>query len=170
VVAFNLQMALGGGYLVTSWEDENSAFFQSLTLKKFALFLILMLIVLVAGLNIIGTLILMVIEKTREIGILKAFGSSNRMIRRAFLYTGSFIGLLGTVAGVAFGLLGCWLLTIYKFKMPPSVYNFDHLPILVKPWTIGVIVVSAMVVCTLASLLPAIQAARLDPVEALRHE
>ncbi len=168
---FDLQMKLGPLYSIRTWEEENGAIIQSIPLQKLGLFIILMLIVLVAGFNIIGTLILMVIEKTREIGILKAIGSSNRMIRRTFLHTGAIIGCLGTIFGLLIGLGICFLLKhVIRFEMPPSVYNFDRLPVLVKPMTVVVIVVSAMLVCVLASFFPALQASRLDPVEALRHE
>ena len=130
-----------------------------------------MLTIVVAGFNTISTLIIMVIDKTREIGIMKAFGSSNAMIRQTFFNSGLMIGVIGTVSGVLLGLFGCFLLQyVFRLEMPPSVYNFDRLPVLVKPLTVAVIVVSAMFVCLLSVLFPAIQAARLDPVEALRHE
>ncbi|MBI3735740.1 ABC transporter permease [Candidatus Sumerlaeota bacterium] len=170
-VGARLQLSLGPAFEVTTWENENGAFFQSIKIQKLSLYLILMLIILVAGFNIIGTLILMVIEKTREIGIMKAFGASNPMIRRTFLYTGSMIGLMGTLSGVTIGIAGCLLLKyVIKFKMPPSVYNFEHLPVLVNPLTVAIIMISAMAVCVFAAFLPSMQASRLDPVEALRHE
>lgn len=171
VAAQDLQIALGPSFDVTSWYDENGQFFQSIRIQKFGLYLILMLIILVAGFNIIGTLILMVIEKTREIGIMKAIGATNGMIRGIFLRLGASIGLMGTGLGTIIGLIGCFVLKhVIEFEMPPSVYNFDHLPVQVKPLTVIVIVVSAMIICVLASFFPALQASRLDPVEALRDE
>lgn len=169
--ARRLDLKLAAEFEVRSWEAEQGAFFESIKIQKAALFLILMLIVLVAGLNIIGTLILMVIEKTSEIGIIKAFGGSNALIRRTFLYAGGIIGVLGTGIGLALGITGCLILKyVIVLDMPPSVYNFEHLPVVIKPLTVAVIVISSIAVCLLSSLFPAISASRLDPVEALRHE
>ncbi len=169
--AFTLQMALGPTFEITTWEMENGLFFDSIKIQMFALYLILMLIILVAGFNIVGTLILMVIEKTREIGVRKAIGASNGMILRIFLNTGAMIGAMGTFAGAAIGLFGCAMLKyVVRFEMPPSVYNFDRLPVVVSPITILIISASAMGVCVLAAFFPSGQAAKLDPVEALRHE
>lgn len=169
--AVRLASTLSPFHQISTWEDENGAFFQSVKLQKFALFLILMLIVLVAGFNIIGTMILMVIEKTREIGIMKAMGFSDRNVRRVFWSAGMMIGGLGTLTGVALGLIGCFLLKyVIKLDMPPAIYNFDHLPVVVKPLTVIIIAVSSLSISILAGLFPAAQAARLNPVDALRHE
>jgi lipoprotein-releasing system permease protein len=157
-------------YHVTTWSMENGAFFTALKLEKLALFIILMLIILVAAFNIIGTLILMVSEKTREIGVLRALGASEGTVRRIFLLDGILIGLVGTLIGVAIGLTICLLLPLIKFPMPPSIYNFNSLPVEIKPLTVSVIMASSMLVCTMAALFPARQAARLDPVEALRYD
>lgn len=170
-VATRIASTLSPYHRIFTWEDENGAFFQSVKLQKFALFLILMLIVLVAGFNIIGTMILMVIEKTREIGIMKAMGCSDRNVRRIFWSAGMMIGGLGTGLGVALGLFGCFLLKyVITLDMPPAIYNFDHLPVMVRPLTVIIIAVSSLSISVLAGLFPAAQAARLNPVDALRHE
>lgn len=158
------------GYGIQTWGDRNGDFFAALQLEKYALFLILMLIIIVAGFNIIGTLIMMVSEKTREIGILKAVGASERLIWRIFLINGVMIGLVGTVVGVVTGVIICLIIPLIEFPMPASVYNFNSLPVTIKPLTVTLIVLSSMAICTLAALFPAMQAARLKPVEALRYD
>jgi lipoprotein-releasing system permease protein len=168
--AFKHNLDLPPYYRVTTWSEENGEFFAALKLEKLALFVILLLIILVAAFNIIGTLILMVIEKTREIGILKAIGASPRLISRIFLLDGMLIGLVGTGAGLAAGLFICSMIPLIKFDMPAAVYNFNSLPVQVRPLTVAIIVASAMAICTLAALFPARQAARLDPVQALRYD
>lgn len=157
-------------FRLRTWGEDNAAFFGALKLEKFALFLILMLIIVVAAFNIIGTLIMMVSEKTREIGILKAMGASQGLIARIFLYNGILIGIVGTAIGVALGLGICAAIPLIKFEMPPSVYNFEHLPVLVRPLTVTIIVLASMAICSLAAVFPAWQASRLNPVEALRHD
>jgi lipoprotein-releasing system permease protein len=116
-------------------------------------------------------MILMVIEKTREIGIMKAMGCSDRNVRRIFWSAGMMIGGLGTGLGVLLGLFGCFLLKyVIQLDMPPAIYNFDHLPVMVRPLTVVIIAVSSLSISVLAGLFPAAQAARLNPVDALRHE
>lgn len=161
---------LGSQYDVTTWQKENSDFFGALRLEKLGLFIILLLIILVAAFNIIGTLILMVIEKTREVGILRAMGASQRLVARIFLMDGMMIGLIGTMIGLAAGLLICHFIPMIPFNMPAAIYNFEHLPVKVKLLTVSLIVVSSMIICTLATLFPARQAARLNPVESLRFD
>ena len=158
---------LGSDYRVTTWEEENGEFFQALKLEKLGLVIILLLVVIVASFNIIGTLILMVIEKTPEIGILKAMGSSESMIRRIFLHSGAIVGILGTLTGLALGLFGCFLVT--QIRLPPSLMLFDRMPVVIKPMTVALIMVCSITISLLAALFPAAQAARLDPIEALRR-
>ena len=161
---------LGENYFVTTWKDESGDFFSAIQIQKFGLFIILLLIILVAAFNIIGTLILMVIEKTREVGILRAVGASEGFSARIFLIEGMLIGLAGTLAGLVLGLVICALIPLVKIQMPAQIYNFDHLPVTVNPVSVVLIVISSMAICTLAALFPARQAAKLNPVEALRYD
>lgn len=170
---FSLLDKLPGGALVQTWQEMNKDFFQALYVEKVAMFIILLLIVLVAALNIVGTLVMTVTQKTREIGILKSMGASDGMVLRIFLFNGMFIGLVGTSMGVACGL---WLCRFVErdidkiFQLPPGVYGLDRLPVIVEWPTMALIVGVSLAVCTLAGLLPSIRASRLNPVEALRHD
>jgi lipoprotein-releasing system permease protein len=158
------------GYKIRTWAEENSNFFAALKLEKWMLFIILLLIIVVAGFNIIGTLILMVSDKTREIGIMKAMGAPEQLIGRIFLANGLMIGLIGTVLGVIAGLVIAMLIPYLPIDLPESVYNFDRLPVRVEPVTVAAIVGASMIICIISAVFPARQAAKMDPVEALRHD
>jgi lipoprotein-releasing system permease protein len=156
---------------VESWITTNRALFSALRLEKLAMSLILFLIVVVAAFNIISTLVMVVADKTREIGILKAMGMPDRRILRVFIYQGLWIGIIGTVLGTFFGLGLCWLLDTYEIiKIPPDVYFVDRLPISLDPLDVVLIVFATIGVAFLATVYPALQASRLEPVEAIRHE
>jgi len=130
-----------------------------------------LLIVLVAAFNIIGTLVMIVIEKTREIGILRAMGTTQRQILRIFLLQGLLVGFFGILAGLAIGSFICWSLNTWcPIQLPAGVYGISQMPVLVRWETVGIIVASALVICLIASLLPAWRASRLLPTTALRYE
>ena len=169
-VKHELAAQLGQNYTITTWGEENGEFFGALRLEKLGLFLILLLIILVAAFNIIGTLILMVIEKTREVGILRAVGASQRLIARIFLVDGIMIGLVGTVLGLAIGLGLCLLIPKIPLNVPALIYDLQHVPVKIRPVTVTLITLASMSICTLAALFPARQAAKLNPVEALRYD
>ena len=170
-VGEELQRRLGFPYFVESWITTNKALFSALKLEKLVMGLILFLVVLVAALNIVSTLVMVVSDRTREIGILKAMGMTRNAILRVFVLQGVWIGLIGTALGALFGVLVCWLLATYEIiKIPPDVYFVDHLPIRLEVADLLVIVAASMVVAIAATIYPALQAARLQPVEAIRHE
>jgi lipoprotein-releasing system permease protein len=170
-VSTKLQEMLGEGILVTTWQTRNKALFDALVLEKWAMFIILLLIVLVAAFNIIGTLTMVVTDKTREIGILKSMGATEGAILRVFRNQGLFIGGIGTALGTIGGLLTCYILANHvRIPELQSAYMSDSIPVEIDPLMVVLIVFCAMLICLLASLYPARQAAKLDPVEALRYE
>jgi lipoprotein-releasing system permease protein len=162
---------LDGGYWVRDWMDLNRNLFAALQLEKLALFVIVTIIVLVAAFAIIGHLILLVAEKRKEIGILKAMGASASSIGTIFLVAGMLIGVVGTVAGSAFGLLLIWVQNTYRIiRLASDVYQISYLPMKLTGSDFGMIVGATLVISFLATLSPARRAARLDPVEVLRYE
>ncbi|MFO8084715.1 MAG: lipoprotein-releasing ABC transporter permease subunit [Desulfobacterales bacterium] len=161
---------LGFPYWTRDWTQMNQNLFSALKLEKTVMFIILALIVLVAAFNIASTLIMMVMEKTRDIAILKAMGATNKSIGKIFVIKGFVIGVVGTFIGVVLGFVLCKLLEKYKFiELPGDVYYITTLPVRIQLLDIVVIAVSAIVICFLATLYPARQASRLDPVEAIRY-
>lgn len=161
-----------GFYQIRSWEDINPEFFGALRIEKIAMFIILTLIVVVAALNIIGTLVMVVTQKTREIGILKSMGATSPMIMRIFLFHGFFIGLVGTGMGVACGLWLCRFVEhdIEKiFQLPAGVYGLDKLPVIIDTPTIAFISIVSLLICTSAGIIPSFIASKKDPVESLRY-
>ncbi len=172
IVKKELQTFLKYPYIIRTWMEANKNFFAALKLEKITMFIILCLIVLVAAFNIISTLIVMVVVKTKDIGILKAIGMSRKQIRRIFTYEGLAIGLIGTILGIALGWLLCFLLKRYQFvKLPADIYYLDHLPVSLSFWPdVALIIAAALLITVLSTIYPALRAGRLNPVEALRYE
>jgi lipoprotein-releasing system permease protein len=149
----------------------NRALFSALRLEKLAMSLILFLIVLVAAFNIVSTLVMVVADRTREIGILKAMGMTRAGILRVFVMQGAWIGVVGTTVGATLGVVTSWVLGRYQIiKIPPDVYFIDHLPVSLRATDVFMIVGASVMVAFLATIYPAIQASRLEPVDAIRHE
>lgn len=167
----HLQKKLGFPYYVMDWMQMNKNLFSALKLEKFAMFVILVLIILVASFNIISNLIMNVIEKSREIAILKAIGATNKSIMAIFIMQGLFIGIIGTTIGVLGGFgLGYILNTYQIIKLPADVYYLSHLPVKMNLFDFVTVSLSAITITLLATIYPAWQAAKLDPVEPLRYE
>jgi len=167
----DLQKKLGFPYYAMDWMEMNKNLFSALKLEKFAMFVILVLIILVASFNIISNLIMNVIEKSREIAILKAIGATNKAIMAIFIFQGLFIGLIGTTTGVLGGFgLGYILNTYQIIKLPADVYYLSNLPVRMNLFDFITVSVSAITITFLATIYPAWQAAKLDPVEPLRYE
>jgi len=170
-VARRLEDHLGFPYRAEDWKTMNSSLFSALQLEKMAMFIILLLIVIVAAFNIISTLVMVVTDKTREIGILKSMGLRAAQVQRVFMLQGVVIGTVGSALGALGGLSLTWALDRYELiRIPGDVYFIDRLPVGFDPVEIAVILVSSLVISFLATIYPARQAARLFPVEAIRHD
>ena len=170
-IAMRLQDTLGMAVRTDDWQSQNSALFQALKLEKKGMTFILLLIILVAAFNIVGTLSMVVADKTREIGILRAMGMPAGSIRRVFFAQGMIIGGTGTLAGTLLGLVASFVIDHYRLiKIAADVYFIDHLPVATQAFDVVSIVVASMAIAALATLYPARQAASLFPVEAIRHE
>ena len=170
-VKADLRAQLGEGFWVTDLLEQNQAFFSALKMEKLISFLVITLIVLVAAMNIVSTLILMVMEKVRDIGALISMGATSRGIMLLFQLQGVVIGVVGTVIGCAAGLAVSWTMDTYQFwPLDPDVYFISYLPFKVRLLDFSLAVALALSISFVATLYPAWRASRLKPVEALRYE
>ncbi|MBI3610532.1 MAG: lipoprotein-releasing ABC transporter permease subunit [Nitrospirae bacterium] len=164
-----IELELGFPYWARDWMKLNKNLFSALQLEKMMMFIILILIILVASFNIVGTLTMIVVEKSREIAILKAMGATRREVMRIFMVDGLVIGGVGTAIGIPLGYLVCYLLQSF-YTLPSDIYYISHLPVKIRSLDVLVVSLSAVTISFVATLYPSYQAARLNPSEALRYE
>jgi lipoprotein-releasing system permease protein len=170
-IADDIANEFGNDYVTQDWSDINQELYSALMLEKIGMGIGIGLIVAVAALNIVASLILLVMEKTRDIAILKTMGASSKSITLIFLLQGTIIGVIGTVLGAAAGTITANVLDRYKLiTIPSDIYQVSYLPFKLLPGDLAAVVIGAVVVCFVATLYPSRQAARLDPAQALRYE
>jgi len=170
-VADGITSTFGPEYLAQDWADLNKSLFSALWLEKMAISITIGLIVMVAALNIAATLVLLVMEKNRDIAILKTMGTSAKSISRIFVLQGLVIGVIGTTAGAVFGYLIIYVLDRYKLiHVPIDVYQISYVPFILQPLDFAIVVLAALAICLVATIYPSRQASKLDPAQALRYQ
>lgn len=157
-------------YHISDWTYGNKSMFQIMKLEKILIFIVLAFMVLVAAFNIVSSLTMMVVEKQKDIAVLKSLGSKDRSILAIFMLQGVIIGVFGTVFGISLGLFICWFLATF-IEIPPGVYpGSNHVPILIDAWEIVTIALISFMICLLVTILPAFKAARIEPAESLQYQ
>jgi lipoprotein-releasing system permease protein len=170
-ISANIQETLGLEYTTQDWADMNKSLFSALKLEKMAISITIGLIVMVAALNIVASLVLLVMEKSRDIAILKTMGSPAASIRRIFMLQGLIIGLVGTSMGAIAGCTLIYILDRYRLiHVPIDVYQISYVPFTLMPLDFATVIVSAILICFVATIYPSRQASRLDPAQALRYQ
>jgi lipoprotein-releasing system permease protein len=170
-VAEDIVQRLGPTYVTQDWAEMNQALFSALWLEKVAISITIGLIVMVAALNIVASLILLVMEKSRDIAILKTMGAPARSITGIFMLQGLIIGTVGTFVGAVGGIAVSWVLDTYRLiRVPMDVYQVSYVPFTVRPDDFLLVVGAAIAVCFVATIYPSRQASRLDPAQALRYQ
>jgi lipoprotein-releasing system permease protein len=169
-IADRIQLQLGFPYITEDWTRLWPNLFSALQLEKTVYFLVLLLMVLIGAFNIISTLVMVVMEKRKDIAILMSMGATRASIRKIFLLKGFIIGIVGTTLGLLLGLLVCTLIAQYRFELPKDVFLISTVPVRIYFSNFMMVTVASFIVCLLASIYPARQAAKLDPVEIIRYE
>jgi lipoprotein-releasing system permease protein len=168
-IAKAIEHTIGFPYWARDWMKLNKNLFSALKLEKFMMYILLVLVVIVASFNIVSTLTMIVVEKHREIAILKAMGATGQAVTRIFMLNGLVIGIVGTVIGIPLGYSFCWAIQTF-YTLPGDVYYLSRIPVNIKIVDVVTVAVSAITITFLATIHPCRQAARLDPAEALRYE
>jgi lipoprotein-releasing system permease protein len=161
---------LGYQFYPQDWKSRNRSLFSALKLEKYTMFIILVMIILVGALNIISSLVMVVIEKSRDVAILRAMGTTKRSIMRVFMLQGVFVGAAGTLSGLVSGLGICKLIEKIPISLPSDIYYIDRLPVNVEALDVILVTLAAVVIAFLATLYPSWHASEMNPVEALRYE
>ncbi len=161
----------GPDFEVSDWTTANAPLFSALKLEKFTYFMVLLLIVLVAAFNIIATLVMVVMERRKEIAILRAMGARAASVASIFLCEGAALGVIGTVLGVGAGFVTSFLIGKYHLiHLPADMFMVSAVPVQINPWNFMLVAAATIVLCLAAAIYPALQAARLSPVEVIRYE
>jgi lipoprotein-releasing system permease protein len=170
-VAAKIEALAGPGFTVKDWTQENAPLFSALQLEKFTYFLVLMLIVLVAAFNIIATLVMVVMERRKEIAILRAMGARASSVAAIFLTEGALLGVIGTVLGTGGGFVTSWAIGKWHLiKLPADMFMISYVPVRINPLNFVLVAVASIVLCIVAALYPALKARSLSPVEVIRYE
>jgi lipoprotein-releasing system permease protein len=164
-----LKQVLGDDYKVQDWKELNQALFSALKLEKIAMFLVLGIVILVASFSIVGNLIMVVVEKAREIALIKTLGASDVSVMQVFAIQGLLIGVIGTALGIGTGLLACWFGKVYGIPLNPDVYYIDRMPVHVEPTSVILTAAAGVLISMAATFYPALLAARVRPAAGMRH-